>query len=73
VVEALRIELVALKAWFSAVVYISIIRMFEDIVPNFKKRLQCSKGDIPIPAFYLVPHLSMPFVHFKCIGECVSR
>jgi hypothetical protein len=31
-----------------------------------------SKGDIPIPAFYLVPHLSIPCVHFKCIGECVS-
>jgi hypothetical protein len=31
------------------------------------------KGGIPIPTFYLVPYLSMPYVHFKCIGECVSR
>jgi hypothetical protein len=28
---------------------------------------------VPIPKLYLVLLLSMHCVHFKCIGECVSR
>jgi hypothetical protein len=28
---------------------------------------------VPIPELYLVLHLSMPCVHFKCIVECVSK
>jgi hypothetical protein len=32
-----------------------------------------NKVVVPIPDLYLVRRLSMHSVHFKCIGECVSR
>jgi hypothetical protein len=35
--------------------------------------LEPTKAVVPIPDLYLVLHLSMHYVQFKCIGVCVSR